>query len=233
MLTKNFLKGRRRDELSPIELDAVESSICEVRILPARRTIVRAGEAPSECMFLIEGFMDRHVDDDAGGRQMLALHVPGDFVDLHAYPLRKLDHDNATITECTVGIVHFDRLREIQISMPNVAHYLWLSTLMDAAIHREWIFRQSRLNAVGKIAHFFSETECRLNMIERVEGGEFALPIVQSDLADITGLTPVHVNRCLKSLHIDNVVDFKMGRATVKSHQKLHELGKFDPSYLV
>jgi CRP-like cAMP-binding protein len=233
MLTKNFLKGRRREELSPIELDAIETLICEVRTLPARRTIVRAGDQPSECMFLIEGFMDRHVDDDTGGRQMLALHIPGDFVDLHAYPLRKLDHDHATITECTVGIVRFDRLREIQISMPNVSHYLWLSTLMDAAIHREWIFRQSRLNAIGKIAHFISETEYRLNMIERVEEGHFALPIVQSDLADITGMTAVHVNRCLKSLHNDDVIDFKMGRATVKSHQKLHDLGKFDPAYLV
>lgn len=52
-------------------------------------------------MFLIEGFICRYMDTNDGKRQLVALQIPGDFFDLHAFPLTYLDHDNATITPCT------------------------------------------------------------------------------------------------------------------------------------
>jgi CRP-like cAMP-binding protein len=232
MLTENFLRGRRRDQLSDDELKVIENSIAEVRQLPARKTILKAGDKPDFSVFLIEGFICRYMDANDGKRQLVALQIPGDFVDLHAFPLTYLDHDNATITPCTVGIVPHDRLRMIQRDMPHLAHMLWFSTLLDAAMHREWIFRMGRLNAIGRVAHFLAETEHRLGAIGRVEGGKFALPLVQIDLAEATGMTPIHLNRCVRDLRKHEIADVRSGRVEIMNKPALWKMGEFDSAYL-
>lgn len=232
MLTRNFLRGRRRDQLSDEELQVIEDSIAEVRQLPARKTILKAGDKPDFSVFLIEGFICRYMDANDGKRQLVALQIPGDFVDLHAFPLTYLDHDNATITPCTVGIVPHDRLRMIQREMPHLTHMLWFSTLLDAAMHREWIFRMGRLNALGRLAHFLAETEHRLGAIGRVESGNYALPLVQIDLAEATGMTPIHLNRCVRDLRKAGIADVRAGHVSIFRKTDLRRLGEFDPAYL-
>lgn len=232
MITENFLRGRRRDLLSTAELAAVEDSVAEVRTLPARTTVLKAGDRPDFSLYLIEGFMCRYMDGKDGQRQLVAVQVPGDFVDLHAYPLLYLDHDNATINQCTVGIVPHSRLHDIQISMPNLTRMLWFSTLLDAAMHREWIFRLGRLSAFGRVAHIFAETEHRLAAIGRVVDGRFALPLTQVDLAEACGITPVHLNRMLSQLRRDGLLTFRDGLAQVLDRQRLWKQAEFDPAYL-
>jgi CRP-like cAMP-binding protein len=232
MLTENFLRGRRRDQLSDEELQVIEDSIAVVRQLPARKTILKAGDKPDFSVFLIEGFICRYMDANDGKRQLVALQIPDDFVDLHAFPLTYLDQDNATITPCTVGIVPHDRLRMIQREMPHLTHMLWFSTLLDAAMHREWIFRMGRLNAIGRLAHFLAETEHRLSAIGRVEGGRFALPLVQIDLAEATGMTPINLNRCVRDLRKGRVADVRAGHVQILNKAELCRLGEFEPAYL-
>ncbi len=58
MLTENFLRGRRRDQLSQDELLLIENAIEEVRDLPPRKTVLRTGERPDFSVFLIEGVMN-------------------------------------------------------------------------------------------------------------------------------------------------------------------------------
>lgn len=233
MLTQNFLRGRRREELSNDELAAVEASVAEVRILPARKTILKTGERPDHSVFLIEGFISRHMDAKNGKRQLVALQIPGDFVGLQAFPLRHLDYDKATITECSVGIVPHERLRAIQRDMPHLTQMLWFSTLLDAAIHREWIFRLGRLNALGRLAHFFAETEHRLQAIGRAEEGHFSLPLVQQDLAEATGMTPIHLNRTLSELRRLELLEFRDGAVSVLDREGLWRVAEFDPAYLI
>lgn len=232
MLTGDFLRGRRRDELSAEECAVIEDAVAEVRTIPPRKNILRAGQKPDFSIFLIEGMICRYMDATSGRRQLVALQVPGDFVDLHAFPLTYLDHDNATITTCKVGIVPHRRLAEILETMPHLTKMLWFSTLIDAAMHREWIFRMGRLNAVSRIAHLFAETEYRLALVDRVSHNGFQLPLVQTDLAEAVGITPIHVNRSLRVLRNAGVLEFREGHATIIDRAKLWQLAEFDPAYL-
>ncbi|PNU03681.1 Crp/Fnr family transcriptional regulator [Novosphingobium guangzhouense] len=210
----------------------LETSIDEVRTVDARRIVIRSRTRLQESTLLVEGFMSRYIDDRNGMRQLVAIHVPGDFVDLHAYPLQTLDHDVATMTSATIAIVRHEALDAIIHEQPQMSRKLWFSTLIDAAIHRAWLFRLGRLDAVGRIAHFLCETNARLFSAGLSDGRRFALPLTQTDLAEICGLTNVHVNRVMRQLREAKVCVFRSSLVEILDIEQLVKLGQFDPDYL-
>jgi len=232
MFTERFLRDRRGIHLEPGERMMLEAAISEVITVGPREIIVKAGEQLEQSTLLIEGLMSRYIDDRRGLRQLVAVHVPGDFVDLHAYPLKTLEHDVATMTAATVAIVPHTALDRIRTEMPALVIKLWFATLIDAAIHRAWLFRLGRLDALGRVAHFLSETNARLISAGLSDGRRFALGLTQYDLAEICGLTSVHVNRIMRQLREEGLCTFRSSLVEVPDPEKLARRGQFDPAYL-
>ena len=232
MFTESFLRDRRGVSLNPEERARLEGAISEVVTLPPRTTIVRTGDRLEQSTLLIDGFMSRYIDDRKGLRQLVAVHVPGDFVDLHAFPLKVLDHDVATMTAATVAIVPHAQLHDLMQELPELARKLWFATLIDAAIHRAWLFRLGRLDAVGRVAHFLCETNARLFSAGLSDGRRFAMGITQADLAEICGLTSVHVNRVMRQLREEHLCAFRSSLVEIFEAERLAARGQFDPYYL-
>ncbi|WP_322963442.1 Crp/Fnr family transcriptional regulator [Sphingomonas fuzhouensis] len=231
-LTHLFLKGRGRDAMTPDDAAILEDSIDEVRSIPARTIVIRRDERVRHSSLLLEGVMCRYMDDRHGNRQIVAFHVPGDFVDLHGFAMRHLDHDVATLTPVRVALAGHDRLEEIVAHRPRLTRLLWFSTLLDAAMHREWVFRLGRLEADGRVAHLFCELHARLSMVDLVHDGAFRFPVTQIDLAEAVGITPVHLNRVLRSLRERGLMTFRTGEARILDLDTLAALADFDPGYL-
>jgi CRP-like cAMP-binding protein len=232
MLTRRFLLGRARDALSEDERMVLERSVSTVRTLPARQTVMRRGELVTSSCMLLEGFMCRYLDDREGYRQLVSMHVPGDFVDLHGFPMKRLDHDIGTLGPCTVAYFDHGVLADILRDHPRLTRWLWFSTLLDAAIHREWIFRMGRLGADGRVAHFFCELNARLAMVDLAQKGCFSLPVTQADVAEACGITGVHVNRVLRLMRERHLLLFRSGEAKILDVPRLQALAEFDPAYL-
>lgn len=232
MITEKFLRHRRGIHLELEERIRLEAAVSEIRTLPPRTNIVMAGDALDQSILLLEGFMSRYIDDRNGLRQLVAVQVPGDFVDLHAFPLKVLDHDVATMTAATVAIVPHAELEIISRDLPGLTRKLWFSTLIDAAVHRAWLFRLGRLDAVGRVAHFISETNIRLMSAGLSDGRQFAFGLIQSDLAEICGLTNVHINRVLRQLREERLCVFRSSLVEILEPEKLAVRGQFDPAYL-
>ncbi|HEX7781247.1 MAG TPA: Crp/Fnr family transcriptional regulator [Sphingobium sp.] len=232
MIFTDFLRNRRRSQLSADDLQALEDSVSDTRDIPARRTIARAGEPITFSTYLIEGILCRYMDDRDGERQLVAVHIAGDFVDLHGYPLGRLDHDVAALTRCKIALIPHQKLDMLVASRPALAKILWFSTLVDAAMHREWIFRLGRLEAVARVAHFLCETEARLNAVGRSDNGVFHLPMTQPDLGEACGMTSVHMNRMLRELRKRGLADVEKGVVKILDRQGLAEVAEFDRGYL-
>ena len=232
MLTRRFLLGRTREALSDEERKALENAVMSVRQIAARTTVVRRGEPVTQSCLLLEGFMCRYLDDRQGHRQLVSVHVAGDFVDLHGFPMKRLDHDIATLGPCTVAMVDHRTLAALQERFPRLTRWLWFSTLLDAAIHREWIFRLGRLGAEGRVAHFFCELNARLEMVELAADGRFTIPATQADLAEACGITGVHANRVLRVMRERGLATFRSGEVHILDAKRLAQLAEFDPIYL-
>jgi CRP-like cAMP-binding protein len=232
MIDRHLAKLRVRDALTAEEAVAMRDAVTDFRDVAADQVVVRSQEVQDHSTLLIDGLMCRYKDLQNGQRQITQLNVAGDFVDLHSFTLKYLDHDVMTLTPCRIGIVPHDGLRRISEQFPHLARLLWFTTNLDAAIHREWVLSLGRRSARAKLAALFSELQLRLEVVGLADGRGYDLPLTQTDVAECTGLTNVHVNRILRELREEGIVDFHGGRVTILDRDRLWRTADFDPAYL-
>jgi CRP-like cAMP-binding protein len=232
MIEAHLKKLRARHPISAEEEQAIRACIREVREHPADRTIIRAGQELSFCTLLLEGVMCRYKDLRDGQRQIMELHVAGDFADMHSYTLKRLDHNLMTLSPCRVGIMPHEDARRLFDTHPRLRDVYWFGTNLDAAIHREWTLSLGRRDARSRTAHLFCELRVRLEVVGLADETGYDLPLTQADLAECLGLTAIHVNRVLKELRESGIVQFRGGRVSILDLRLLERAAEFDPGYL-
>jgi CRP-like cAMP-binding protein len=232
VLLDRFLANRRGVSLTVGERLLLENAVSDVRTIGPRETVVEAFKPVSISTYLVDGILSRYIDDRRGLRQLVAIHLTGEFVDLHAYPMRQLDHSIGTLSRATVAIVPHKALREILDPRPELARKLWFSTLIDASLHRAWLFRVGRLDAVGRVAHLLSEMNVRLRAVGLSDGRRFVLALTQTDIAEVCGLTTVHTNRVLRQLREANLCTIRSSVVQIHDAAGLARRGNFQAAYL-
>ena len=232
MIGIHLLKLRARDEISAEEEQAIRGAVAEIREFPADKTVIEANRPLTVSTLLLEGLMCRYKDLSEGQRQITELHVPGDFVDLHSFTLKHLDHAILTLTRCKVAIVPHANLDRITERYPHLTRVLWFTTNLDACIAREGEVSLGRRNAIQRTAHLFCELRVRLGIVGLTDGNSYALDVTQIELAECLGLTAVHVNRVLKELRERGLMEFRGGRVTITDFAELERVADFDSNYL-
>ena len=143
-----------------------------------------------------------------------------------------MDHSLGTITRHKVGLIAHDVLRELIRSQPGIGERLWRETLIDAAVFREWITNVGSRDAYTRIGHLICEFYVRLRSVGLTDGTTFSFPITQTEIADATGLSTVHVNRNVQQLRADGLISLDRGVCTIPDFARLKEAGMFEPGYL-
>lgn len=232
MIDRHLMRLRARDTISAEEEAAIRSVVTEVRDFGAHRTIVRAGTEVSNCSLLLEGITCRAKDMRDGQRQITELNIAGDFIDLHGFTLKRLDHSLLALTRVKIGIASHEAVKELIEAFPHIGRVYWFSTNLDAAIHREWVLSLGRRSALGRLAGLFCEMQVRLGLVGLSDESGYALDLTQADLAECMGLTPVHVNRTLREMRERELLTFREGRVSILDPVALRRAAEFDPAYL-
>ena len=77
------------------------------------------------------------------------------------------------------------------------------------------------------------EFSLRLKLAGLGEHDNYELPMTQEQLADATGLTPVHVNRTIRALEGEGLIERTSARSiSVGDWRKLADVGDFQSTYL-
>ena len=232
MIEKLLLKMRARVEIDEAEAGVLAGLVSETQEFTADQIVVRAEVEQCASNLLLDGLMCRYKDLANGERQIMELHVPGDFVDLHSFILKKLDHNVMALVPSRIAVVPHERLADVTREQPHLGRALWFSTLIDAAVHREAMVSLGRRTALSRTAHLLCEMHVRLEMVGMTEGPSYRLPLTQADLAECLGLTSVHVNRTLKDLRESGLATFQSGMVTIDDRARLERAAEFNPSYL-
>ena len=101
-----------------------------------------------------------------------------------------------------------------------------------ADVAREWLVSLGRRLGEERLAHLFCELFHRLEIVGLTEGTGFELPLTQMELADVAGLTVVHVNRTLRTLRERGLLTWTEGRVHIASLARLCSFADFQSDYL-
>jgi len=217
--------------LSADEQRAVENLVVSTRTAAAGEDLVIEGDAPHHCRVLLDGQAFRHKTLPDGRRQIMSFHIPGDICDLQGLFLG-MDHNVTTLSAGEIGLIPHAKLAEAMETYPRIARALWRTSLIEAAVFREWMVGMGRRSAYTRIAHLFCEMIVRMRAAGLVHQNRCSFPITQQHLSDALGLSAVHTNRTLQALRGEGLLSFHGGELLISDWAGLTAAGEFDAGYL-
>ena len=220
-------------QISQDQWDRLVMRCSGLRDVPCKALIAGRNEPLTESLLLLDGMIGRHVASDGEGfTQLVGLQVPGDFVDLHGFPIGVLDHEVRAVSDVRMAVFPHAALSELVRTDPDMMIALWGMTIIDAAIHRYWSFRIGALRGMSRVANFLAEMDVRLRQANTVVRSTFDLPLTQAQIGAACGMTSVHVNRVLRDLREAGCCVIRNRRVTIRDRDALQRIGHFDPTFL-
>lgn len=204
----------------------------EERVWESGAYLVREGALRERCALILEGFAFRQKLTIDGARQIVSFHVAGDFIDLEGALLRRADHSLQMLTRCRIAEITVGDIASLVEAHPKVGKALWVDTLIDGSIFREWIMNVGRRPGRQRLAHLYCELAKRLKLAGLGDESGYRMPMTQEQLADATGLTPVHVNRSLKALELDGLIVRHGRQVIIPDWDVLRDASDFSDLYL-
>lgn len=226
---------RKLEQFSPLsaeERETLQALPIRLRECARGELIVQQGTRQEESAIMMTGFAFRFKILPDGARQIVALQIPGDFVDLHSFVLKPMDHAVAAASPARVGRVAHSAIEAMLEKHPRLARPLMWDMAVDAAISREWLATMGRRSAYQQIAHLFCELYFRMDWAGLVRDKGFEMALTQAELGDACGLSTVHVNRSLQALRKDGLIVLESHSLVVPDIDKLVAAADFDPAYL-
>ena len=221
-----------RVQLTDGDRARIESLPIKIRTLEPSTYLLREGQRPQRCAFIVDGFAYRQKLTPNGEREIVSILMPGEFVDVQNLFLEESDHDIQALTRITIAEVMIPALRDLALSCPAVNKALWIDALVEASTHREWLLNIGRRNAKTRMAHLLCEFCVRLQISAVGQTRAYEMPMTQEQLGDALGLTPVHVNRVLKTLETDGLITRRKRQVNVVDWSALRDAAEFNERYL-
>jgi CRP-like cAMP-binding protein len=204
-----------------------------VKTFESNHYVVRERDEAKHCCLMLSGFSIRHKIVARGYRQIVAIHMKGELVDLQNSLLGTADHSVQMLTRGQVVMIPREEIIRLAFERPAVGRALWTDSLVDGSIFREWIANVGRRDAYTRVAHVLCEFGLRLQHAGLGRENAYDLPMTQEQLADATGLTSVHVNRVIKKLEGEGLISRTSPRTlAIGDWKRLAQAGDFDSGYL-
>lgn len=194
--------------------------------------IFEEGDKVDAVYLILEGVAARRKTLPNGDRQTMGFLIPGDLCELEVFVLSSMDHDLVAVCDTTCIVIPKAVISGLLTESSTLTRALWWSTMADHAMVRSRIIDQGRRGSYERIAHLFYEMLIRYRVIGLAQDDSYPFPSTQTQLSEATGMTPVHVNRTLRTLRSDGLIQFASKRLRVLDPVRLKQAACFESNYL-
>jgi CRP-like cAMP-binding protein len=168
--------------------------------VPAGGAILSEGETSCRLYTLLSGWAFRHKSLPDGRRQIMNILLPGDLIGLQGELMAAPAHSIEAVTEVRLCAFARSSLWDIFRGHPQLGYDLtWLAAHEERLLD-EALLSVGRRNAIERIAMVLVHLYRRAAAVGLERDGTVPFPLTQTHLADLMGLSPVHVNRTLQVL---------------------------------
>lgn len=185
--------------------------------------LTRSGE-PQDSIFCIEeGWVGRYTVLGAGRRQITALYLPGDYCEPQWIIRPRSTESIIALTPVRAWRKPIGKLTDVDRSSPDTRELLGA---IPRIIERQsaWITALGRKSAVERISSLMVEFMDRMKGAGRSQSDRFPMPLTQSEIGDVVGLTPIHVNRVMKDLKNRGIIEARSRFVTVRDQAELRAI---------
>jgi CRP-like cAMP-binding protein len=194
----------------------------------AGHDLFRPSEPRNAVYHLIKGWAFLYELLEDGRRQILHFALPGTF--LGPYSDRATVFGAEALTDAAISVVPYEKLGSLFEKHPEVGLRFACIASRERDLAYDHLSSVGRRSARERIACLLLELFVRYRMQWpgfRIEN--MYLPLTQEHIGDATGLTGVHVNRILRGLREDGIVEFHYRQLRILNPDKLVEVATINP----
>lgn len=218
-------------DLSAEERGALEMAVSPTRSAAAGTELGQEGQESGDLHILLTGWACRYKSTRDGQRQVTGLLLAGDICNLDALFFDCPDYGVRMLTEGTLFSLSRARAEALAHRHPGIARTFTRLALIENAALRQWTFNLGRRAASAHLAHLFCELDARLAPGDPPSTPR-ELPLSRELLADLLGISPLHVSRAMAQLRSEGLIASDRGRIRLTDLERLRQLCDFDPTYL-
>ncbi|MCZ8370502.1 MAG: Crp/Fnr family transcriptional regulator [Porphyrobacter sp.] len=233
-MTNAFVR-RLQSEANLQERDRgiIEGLWQKTRKLSNKKYLSRGGEGALSFPVLLSSWAARYQIVRNGGRQITQLLLPGDSFEFDSHSSEDVIDAIVALCDCEVANISYADMDQAIEGSPAICSAMMSYGSKENAIFASWLVSIGRRDAHELMAHLICELHHRLAVDDADDADvEFLFPLTQEDLADVLGLTPVHVNRKLQMLRQNDLIRLRSKRLEILNLPALKKIAGFSPSYL-
>lgn len=227
-----LLRLMEAGDLGDQELSALDDLCRSSRDVAAKKYLWREGDEMAAFPVILSGWAARYQILRNGARQITRLLLPGDAFYFEGSPDGIAVEEVITLSPCRIATIQRGDMRRLIDRFPAVGEALRNYGCMENAVLSSWVVNVGRRDALERMAHLICETHFRLSQVDPQLGQQMPFPLTQDDLADVLGLTPVHINRKLQQLRQDGLIVLRSKQLTIHDLRSLQQIAGFDSAYL-
>jgi CRP-like cAMP-binding protein len=212
-----------------VDLSKLEAAHLPVRVYDPGDIIYRQGETLDHVFNVISGWVNLHQDMPDGRRQISQFLFSGAAFGLKPRGV-SFSHGATAITAASICAIPTARLHDLRQYSPAFnEHYIWvLQRENHLAVENLTIIGQG--SSMERVARILWSLASRLSATMAVPAGaSIKVPLTQRLIAEATGLTAIHVNRVVRRLREQRVVDFRDGVMIIEDPHRLATLANAHP----
>ncbi|HUJ02156.1 MAG TPA: Crp/Fnr family transcriptional regulator [Rhizomicrobium sp.] len=207
---------------APHELAALESARSGTVVMRPHETIYRQGAPVGDIYNVLSGWVALYQSLDDGRRQITALLLPGDVFGIEPDGLTATTCSAEALTSASLCVIPRERAAALRARFPAYGETFLQFIGREYTLATEHLTSVGRRSALERIAHLLMEIVTRVKRHYPLLSGESAqLPLTQTEIGDMLGLTGVHVNRMLRQLREDGLVDVQPGSVRILDADRL------------
>jgi CRP-like cAMP-binding protein len=201
------------------------------RLVP-RGTVLRAEHSPSREFYIVRrGWLYSSMLLFDGNRQILSMHLPGEFAGEAGLPWDQAPFAITAATDTVVRVIDKAALRSLFERQPRIGALLMVLAQIERIVLADRLASIGRTSAKSRVAALLVDVLRRLRASGEPLDAGIAWPLTQEEIGDATGLTAVHVNRMMRQLSEDGLIARSNGRIRITNEARLASMGNHVDRY--
>lgn len=211
------------------DIEVLEAMAGPVRSLAKGATIRAIGEPVSTLDLLVKGWAASAIVLQDGTRQLVSINLPGDVLGLPALSLAEPIDDVVALGPVTVRSIPLSGLTRLFEEHPRLAGTLFLISQEERMLAMERIALMGQALAKTRLAGLFVRLNERVGQFDDNWSNCFDLPLTQRDMADLIGVTTVHLNNVVQELRGDGIIQLSRSELRILDLDRLLALAALSP----